>query len=113
MRLGHIRLAARAGRRSTKAGEWLDRGNGNLRTQIESFHLDDVARGRAIDPEALAFERRMAFLVDELYDEDGSALEAAAARWEIAQRPDRAAFIRALGWPSNDLTTHRCRDRPS
>ena len=55
----------------------------------------------------------MAFLVDELYDEDGSALEAAAARWEIAQRPDRAAFIRALGWPSNDLTTHRCRDRPS
>ena len=61
------------------------------------FPPDDVARGRAIDPEALAFERRMAFLVDELYDEDGSALEAAAARWEIAQRPDRAAFIRALG----------------
>jgi hypothetical protein len=37
-----------------------------------------------------------AFLADELFDPDGLALEAAAARWRAVGRADRADFLSSL-----------------
>lgn len=94
--LGLTRLADRAGARRGKAEAWLAKGNLNVTTRCQRFHLADLEAGRPIDRRALSLERQAAFYADELFDGEGVALEIAAARWREAGRDDRADFLIGL-----------------
>ena len=43
----------------------------NVRTRVQEFHVEDLAAGRTIDPDAIAMERMATLYVDELFDPTG------------------------------------------
>ena len=94
--LGLDRLADRAQKGRDRAEKWLSLGNMNVLPRIQSFHLDDLARGRHIDPRALGLERQGAAFADELWDLEGDILLMAADAWDAANRSDRGDFLREL-----------------
>jgi hypothetical protein len=69
--LGLQRLADRAVGRRAKAEAWLARGNLNITTRCQAFHLADLEAGRRIDRRALSLERQAAFYADKLFDGEG------------------------------------------
>jgi len=99
------RLVDRAGKRVEAAKSWLDRGNLNVRTRVQQFHLDDASNHRHLDARAVATERMAAFYADELFDPDGQLLRQAARLWRQAGRDDRADFL--------DELAHEVADRGS
>ena len=95
-RLAFRRLVERARKRSDSARAWLSKGNVNVRTRVQQFHLDDLKNGRFIEPKALAMDRMAAFYADELFDPSGQLLRQAAGQWRGVGRDDRAAFLEGL-----------------
>jgi hypothetical protein len=68
----------------------------NVRTRVQEFHIEDLAAGRRIDPDAIAMERMATLYVDELFDPAGATLDQAASLWRSARREERAEFLEAL-----------------
>jgi hypothetical protein len=95
-RLGFRRLVERARTRSRAAAAWLEKGNLNVTTRLQRFHLDDLEHGRALDARAVAGDRTAAFYAQEGFDATGELLRRAAHRWREVGRADRAEFLDGL-----------------
>ena len=95
-RLAFRRLVERAKKRSASAKAWLTKGNLNVRTRVQQFHLEDLKNDRFIEPKALAMDRMAAFYADELFDPSGDLLRQSAEHWRTVGRDDRAAFLEGL-----------------
>ncbi len=95
-RLAFRRLVDRARKRSASANAWLAKGNLNVRTRVQQFHLDDLKNDRLIEPRALALDRMAAFYADELFDPSGDLLRQSAQQWRSVGRDDRAEFLEGL-----------------
>lgn len=105
-RLAFRRLVDRARTRIEAAQKWLAAGNMNVRTRVQEFHVEDLAAGRTIDPNAIAMERMATLYVDELFDPTGATLDQAASLWRSAGRGDRAEFLEALAVEVRSRTPH-------
>jgi len=95
-RLGFRRLVERARTRARAATAWLDKGNLNVASRLQRFHLEDLEHGRALDARAVAMDRTAAFYANEGFDATGEHLRVASRAWLALGRDDRADFLTGL-----------------